>query len=96
MHGVGLVSGSRSIPRTELHLTKGKPYLVEAACAGTGPVAFFRVKKTSETNHSSGLQCDGPVYSYPFIGGDLLTFAFQAVDVDPTSGVLAWQIIPQN
>ena len=87
----GAVKGPGTTPRSTVGLADGRPYVVEAACAGTGA---FELSWITKAAHSGNLQvrCDGPPLHYAFTGGDLLSFTFETYH--PTSGVVAWQIIP--
>jgi hypothetical protein len=81
------------LPTTKLAVPKGKPYVIEAACAGSGTLDLSRQTRSMHQGRPQ-VHCDGGALRYPFAGGDLLSFSFQTWR--SASAVLAWQVIPAH
>jgi hypothetical protein len=75
-------------------LASGVHYVLEAACAGSGAVHFYWNTKIPDPYAQPEVHCDGAPTRARFTGDNLVGFAFRPSEVDPPSGVLAWQIIP--
>ncbi|SDO99562.1 hypothetical protein [Actinacidiphila guanduensis] len=91
LHWTGPVQGPSMLPTTKLAVQKGKPYVIEAACAGSGTFEFSW-KSRSTHSGTPHVTCGGTALRYPFVGGDLLSFTFETWK--PAAGVLTWQVVP--
>jgi hypothetical protein len=89
----GLVKGPTVTPRTTVGLADSKPYVVEAACAGTGSLDLSWTTRTAHRG-SPQVHCGGPALRYAFTGGDLLSFSFETYHA--AAGVLTWQVVPAD
>jgi hypothetical protein len=94
LHWTGPVGRGVSLGKTEPRLASGVHYVLEAACAGSGDVDFYWDTVASGRDGNPEVLCDGGVNRFRFTGGDLIAFTFEPNDVQPPSGVLAWQILP--
>jgi hypothetical protein len=91
MHGVKTAKGG--LPETGIHVTDSKPYVFEAACAGSGKMGLYRDTKAPHSGPIQVLTCGGDVLTSRFQGGDLVSVRLQTPSA---TGVLAWQVIPQT
>lgn len=95
MHWTGVMKGREKTSSSKVGLADGKPYVLEAACAGTGGVDFFWFTKTPRNDGKPELLCGKAPIRFPFTGGELWGFSFVPAGIDPPHGVLSWQIIPR-
>lgn len=95
MHWTGVIKAGVLYRRTEVSIADGKPYVLEAACAGTGGVEFFWDTKTPRNDGTPNMLCDKAPIRFPFTGGELTAFVFDGSDIDPPHGIVSWQIIPR-
>lgn len=90
----GAVKKGTHLTETTPNFKDGRSYVLEAACAGSGTVHLYWHTKAPGSHVLPQVDCDGTATRLPFTGSNLEAFVFEPNDIDPPTGVLAWQIIP--